>query len=60
MMEAITEISESHLSTYLPLFVQDIINAKMQTASITRGVSKFMQNISDRVIDCPHLPHIFF
>jgi hypothetical protein len=40
--------------------VDDVVAGKMNSASITRGVSRFMQEISDLSTDVPRLPHIFF
>lgn len=60
LMTAINDQSEEHLSTYLPMFVDDMVAAKMTTVSITRGVGRFMQEMSDLATDVPRLPHIFF
>ena len=60
LMSSINDQAEVHLTTYLPQVVDDMVAAKMNSASITRGVSKFMQEISELSTDVPRLPHIFF
>ena len=56
MMHAVMEEKTQILETYLPQFIQDVIASKLSPQGITKGVSRFVQTISDLASDAPKLP----
>jgi len=64
LLVSLTEESEDVLNTYLPEFMNDVLDKKnsknAQVAELTKGVDKFMIMISDVMSDAPHMPSTFF
>ncbi len=60
LLTAVFEMEEAFLRTHLPSVVEDVVAAALPAKSITRGVSRFLQEISDLATDVPHLPRILF
>ena len=48
------------LEENLPKFVEQLLAAKANITALTKGVSRFVQLISDLTMDAPKLPQVFW
>lgn len=57
LLNGVLEEKQEHIDLYLPKVVEDIIQTKWK---LEKGLSRFVQVLSDVVADAPHAPHWFF